>query len=230
MKNKKLTQQYDNFADNYSKHYKSGPVSNQFSRTTFYDHIGMVLKQGWNNKLLDLGCGDGEDMIFYEKLGAEVYGIDASKKMIEMAKSKLPTNKLEIGHFENTPYPNNFFNIIVSKYAIQTCTNIKPVFCEILRILKPEGLMIHLIKHPFRQFFEKKDDKADYFEQKVVESRLFGNAVIVQEPTHTMTDYLNNFLFLNFDVQAYNEYWEPAAEFIDGKKYPGFFILKAKKR
>ncbi len=89
---------------------------------------------------------------------------------------------------------------------------------------------MYLVVHPFRQFFEKKDKQADYFEQEIVDSHILGNSVTVKEPTHTMSEYLNNFLFKNFDVQSYDERWDPSAEFIDGKKYPGFLILKAKKR
>ena len=80
------------------------------------------------------------------------------------------------------------------------------------------------------QYFEKKEVNGNYFEQKIVDSHLFSDQVTVKEPTHTLTEYLNDFLFNNFDVQAYDEGWEPAAEFIDGKRYPGFFIIKAKKR
>ena len=89
---------------------------------------------------------------------------------------------------------------------------------------------MYLTVHPFRQYFEKKDSKADYFAQTIVDSNIFGNKVTFKEPTHTMNEYLNDFLFTHFDVQLYEEHWEPCAEQIDGRKYPGFFILKAKKR
>jgi hypothetical protein len=91
-------------------------------------------------------------------------------------------------------------------------------------------MMMYLVTHPLRQYLEKREGRADYFDQKIVDSHILGNTVTVREPTHTMTEYLNPFLFKNFDVQAYDEHWDPAAEVIDGKKYPSFFILKARKR
>ena len=86
----------------------------------------------------------------------------------------------------------------------------EPVFKEIHRVLKSGGMMMYLVTHPFRQFFEKKEEKADYFEQKIVDSHILGDTVTVKEPTHIMTEFLNDFLFKNFDVQSYDERWDPA--------------------
>lgn len=222
-----LAKQYNNFADNFSKYHDLGENSNRFNREVFYSHLDF-LKQGM--KLLDLGCGDGTDLVYYKKIGADIYGLDASEKLLEIARQKLPDGKLKASLFENMPFEDNFFDVVLSKYAIMTSADMKPVFKEIHRVLKSGGIMMYLVTHPFRQFFEKKEEKTDYFEQKIVDSHILGSTVTVKEPTHTMTEYLNDFLFKNFDIQSYDERWDKAAEFIDGKKYPGFFILKAKKR
>ena len=181
-------------------------------------------------KLLDLACGDGFDLEYCKELGSDIYGLDASEEMIKIAKERLPNIELKVGLFEDVPFEDNYFDTVLSKYAIMTSADMKQAFKEIHRVLKPGGMMMYLVAHSFRQFFEKKDEKADYFEQIVVDSNILNNTVTVKEPTHTMTEYLNDFLFKNFDVQAYDERWDPAAEAIGGKKYPGFFILKAKKR
>jgi ubiquinone/menaquinone biosynthesis C-methylase UbiE len=107
---------------------------------------------------------------------------------------------------------------------------LRPIFSEIHRVLKSGGVMMYLAVHPMRQFFEKKESNGNYFEQKIVNSRVFQNQITFKEPTHTLGEYLSNFLFENFDVKMFAEYWEPCAEQIDSKKYPGFFIVKAEKR
>lgn len=222
-----LAKQYNNVADDFSKNQDLGENSNRFNREVFYSHLDF-LNPGM--KLLDLACGDGTDLVYYKKLGADIYGLDASEQLLKIARQKLPDGKLKVGLFENIPFEDNYFDVVLSKYAIMTSVNMKTVFKEIHRVLKPGGMMMYLVTHPFRQFFEKKDEKADYFEQKIVDSHILANTVTVQEPTHTMGEFLSDFLFKNFDVQSYDERWDPAAEFIDGKKYPGFFIVKAKKR
>ena len=222
-----LAKQYNNFADDFSKNQDLGENSNRLNREVFYSHLDFI-KNGMI--LLDLACGDGTDLVYYKKLGADVYGLDASEELLKIAEKKLPEAKLKVGLFENIPFEDNYFDVVLSKYAIMTSANIEPVFKEVHRVLKPGGVLMYLVTHPFRQFFEKKDEKADYFEQKVVDSHILANAVTVQEPTHTMKEFLSDFLFKNFDVQSYDERWDPAAEQIVEKKYPGFFILKAKKR
>src|SRR5205823_1611778 len=155
-------------------------------------------------KLLDIGCGDGTDLAYYKEHGADVYGLDASKELIKMAQAKLPDGKLFAGYFENMPFQDSKFDAVLSKYAIMTSADMEPVFKEIHRVLKPGGTMMYLVTHPFRQYFEKREERADYFEQKIVDSHILGNTVTVREPTHTMTEYLNPYLFKNFDVEAYD--------------------------
>ncbi|MEK7650841.1 MAG: class I SAM-dependent methyltransferase [Patescibacteria group bacterium] len=222
-----LSKQYNNFAGDFSKNQDLGVKSNRLNREIFYGHLDFV-KPGM--RLLDLACGDGLDLVYYKNLGAETFGLDASEELVKIAKERNPEADIRVGLFESIPFADNFFDIVLSKYAIQTSTDMRPVFSEIHRVLKAGGVMMYLVVHPFRQFFEKKQNNADYFEQKIVDSNILNNSILVKEPTHVMTEFLNDFLFQNFDVQAYDERWDPAAEFIEGKKYPGFFILKAKKR
>ncbi len=218
-----LANQYDSFASDFSKNQDIPENGNRFNREVFYNHIDFI-KPGIN--LLDLACGDGTDLVYYKKHGADIYGIDASEELIKIARQKLPDSNLKVSLFESIPFEDNFFDAVLSKYAIMTSRDMNPIFKEIYRVLKPGGTMMYLVTHPFRQFFEKRDDKSDYFEQKIVDSNILGNTVRLKEPSHTMTEFLNDFLFKNFDVQTYDERWDPAAEIIDGKKYPGFFILK----
>lgn len=221
-----LARQYNEFAKKFSDIHDVGENSNRDNRKIFYDQLGFI-KHGM--KLLDLGCGDGLDLVYYKKLGAETYGVDASAQLLDIAKKRLPNENIQLGFFEKIPFQDNFFDVVLSKYAIMTSANMEPVFKEIHRVLKSGGILMYLVTHPFRQFFEKKDERADYFEQKVVDSHILNNTITVKEPSHTMNEYLNKQLFENFDIQFYQEYWDAAAEQIDGKRYPGFFILKAKK-
>src|SRR3989338_4381007 len=222
-----LSKQYNEFANKFSDVHDVGENSNRDNRKVFYELLDFV-KPGL--KLLDLACGDGLDLVYYKKSGAEIHGIDASEELIKIAKEKLPEEDLRVSLFEKTPFEDNTFDVVLSKYAIQTSVDMNSVFKEIYRILKPGGILMYLVTHPFRQYFEKKDTKGDYFEQKVVDSNILNNSITVKEPSHTLNEYLNSEFLRNFDVTFYQEYWDAAAEQIDEKKYPGYFILKAVKR
>ena len=84
-----IIKQYDEFAEAYMKtqckFYLKYPDK---SRRALYTQIDFPLK---DKRILDVGCGFGKDLIYFEKKGAIVYGIDASKKMIELAKKNNPS-------------------------------------------------------------------------------------------------------------------------------------------
>ncbi len=222
-----LEKQYNNIAKEFSAVHDIGENSNQENRLAFYRHT-RFLRPGL--RVLDLGCGDGLDLAYYKSLGADIFGIDASEELIKIARGRLPGDDIRVGVFENLPYTDQFFDVVLSKYALQTSPVLEPCFTEVNRVLKPGGTLVYLVTHPFRQFFEKKSCKTDYFEQSVVDSQILNNSMTVKEPSHTLNEYLNTWLFANFDVQGYEECWDAAAEQIGERKYPGYFILRAIKR
>lgn len=222
-----LSKQYNNFAEEFVKNAAEGVINNHFSRDLFYSYIDFI-KPG--TKLIDLACGDGFDLAHYQELGAKIYGLDASDEMVKLAKDRLPEADVRQGLFESIPFEDNYFDAVLSKYAIMTSADMKPIFSEMHRVLKPGGIMMYLVTHPFRQYFEKRDEKGDYFKQEVVNSHILDMTITVKEPSHTMTEYFNDSLFKNFEVLAYDEQWDPAAEAINDRKYPGFLIIKARKK
>jgi ubiquinone/menaquinone biosynthesis C-methylase UbiE len=218
-----IEKQYNDFAQNFSeKHF----YANRISRDVFYKQINFSID---GKKLLDLGCGDGDDLCYYKKLGAKVFGIDASAELIKIAKNKLPKDYFEIGTFSSINFKNNYFDIVFSKYAIQTAKKINPIFKEVNRVLKSRGIFQILVVHPIRQFIEKKHKNKNYFKQEIVNSILFDGTITVQEPTHTMDEYLNSLIGNGFQLIGYGERYDTAAEKIDGDIYPGFMIIKMRK-
>lgn len=227
MKDKKLKKQYDKFSNKFAEICYA---LNKVSRTAFYKTLGKNLK---GKKLLDLACGDGRDMQYYAKLGAQVTGLDTSFDFIAMAKKNNPifADRIFVADFENTKLPKNSFDIIASKYAVQTSKNLTKVFKEAHRILKPGGMFLILVTHPLRQFMERKTKKRNYFKQKVVNSVLFYGSITVKEPTHMFTEYISSDILEDFSLEHFSEGYDPAStEKVDNSIYPGFMILKYKKR
>ncbi|MCB9809160.1 class I SAM-dependent methyltransferase [Candidatus Nomurabacteria bacterium] len=225
MKNIDLRTQYDNgITQDFSIHQRD---KNQINRELMYTLIGNDLK---NKKILDLGCGDGIDTEYYQTQGAHAIGIDASTGLIDIAQAHYPEIEFTVGFAEELPYEDNSFDMVLSKYAIQTSADMQPIFDEVNRVLKPGGMFIYLVTHPLRQFMERRDLTQDYFSQSTVVCKILDNTVTLEEPTHTMNEYFNTNFFLNFSMVDFIEAWDPAAEQIGGGKYPGFFIVKAQKK
>jgi SAM-dependent methyltransferase len=70
-------------------------------------------------RILELGCGQGRDSLFFASKGLEVYAIDSSKVAIENLKSKLKKLYLHIDlknidAVESLPFANNYFDAVYS--------------------------------------------------------------------------------------------------------------------
>src|SRR5574339_1024339 len=66
-------------------------------------------------KVLELGCGQGRDSLFFASKGLQVYAIDSSKVAIEALTVKtrelnLNINLKNINAIEGLPFPNDYFD------------------------------------------------------------------------------------------------------------------------
>ncbi|MBS0620203.1 MAG: class I SAM-dependent methyltransferase [Verrucomicrobia bacterium] len=216
-----MIEQYNPIAETYSDIFLQ---YNLESIEAYYRHLGTNLS---GKKVLDIGCGDGYDLWKMGQLGAILSGIDASDEMVKLASIRNPEAQIKVGHFDAIPFADNSFDIIVSKWALQTADLIDPIYKEIIRVLKPGGMFICLTSHPIRQFIEKKKYGKDYFKKELVESTFFDGAVTVIEPSHTLNEYLSPLFFERFTLQAFEEGFDSGAEKVNGDIYPSYFLIKA---
>ncbi len=220
-----LSTQYNDFA----KEFISGiDRSDNISRNEFYKKIPQHLN---NLKVLDLGCGDGSDITEYEARGAETFGYDASEELIRLARKKLATTDLQIGDMRKTPYKNNEFDAVFSKYAIGTVDEISDIYVEVSRVLKSGGLFIFLTTHPMRLFLENRNNTKNYFHQENVPLECFGGTCVITEPSHTFNEFFNESFFKNFQLLDFSEHYDPQSASFQGRDiYPDFFIVVAQKK
>lgn len=108
----------------------------------------VLLKKNNSKKILDLGSGSGRHVIYLAKQGFDAFGIDIAKEGIRITKSWLKKENLKadlkIGNiYEKLPYPNNFFDAILTTGVIchNNIVGIRRVIKEMERILKPNGLI-----------------------------------------------------------------------------------------
>lgn len=110
--------------------------------------IVKLFKKKGIKKVLDLGCGSGRHTVYLSKRGFEVYGIDIAQKGIKITKDWLKKERLrtslKVGNmYKKLPYPNNFFDALISTQALHhnRIGSIRKLIQEIERVLKPEGLI-----------------------------------------------------------------------------------------
>ena len=87
-------------------------------------------------KILDIGCGGGLLSEPMRRLGAEVTGIDASKKNIEVAKIHAKKNKLKIKYLCTSPEKlkiKNKFDVILNMEIVEHVEDVK-FFLKVLKM------------------------------------------------------------------------------------------------
>ena len=219
-----IEQQYDRISEKFVDGTK---IHNEQSREAYYSVLDFDLE---GKRLLDIGCGDGYDIKRFNERGAITYGIDSSVELVKLAQENNPSSDITQGYMESLPYQDSNFDIVVSKYVLQTSRDLPKTLKEMDRVLKPNGILTYLAVHPIRQFLEKKKHPKDYFLQEVVKSTFFGGMVTASEPTHTLEEYLNSDFLSKYRITHFQEHPDfPSSERIGGDNYPCFFVLSAKK-
>ncbi len=117
--------------------------------------------------ILDIATGTGDLAIkFAEKTEAsKIIGLDLSEGMLSVARKKVIDTTLESkinfikGDSEALPFDENSFNAITVSFGIRNFDNLEKGLSEILRVLKPNGLLIILetsvpTKFPYKQGYQ----------------------------------------------------------------------------
>jgi SAM-dependent methyltransferase len=112
----------------------------------YHNNLQAELK---GKKVLELGCGNCQNVAIMSALGAEVYGNDIAdvsgaiiSKLNEGYAFEKPIKFIE-GDFLKAEIPNDFFDIVIGKAFVHHLTNEQEIqFTEkIARILKKDGMV-----------------------------------------------------------------------------------------
>ena len=95
-------------------------------------------------KVLDIGCGGGLLSEPMKRLGAEVVGIDASEKNIQVAKLHAKKNGLNIKYHCASPenfVTNTKFDVILNMEIVEHVEDVDFFLKSCAKLLKKEGIM-----------------------------------------------------------------------------------------
>lgn len=93
-------------------------------------------------KFLEAGCGRGDFLRNFKKLGLDVAGIDISSSSVEFCEGI----SIKVCDVENQmiPYPDETFDVVYSKSLIEHFYYPERYMKEAYRVLKPGGMMLTL--------------------------------------------------------------------------------------
>lgn len=108
-----------------------------------------------DNKILDVGCGTGGNMLLLKEFGA-VTGLDLFDEALKLAKDK-NFAQLVKGDATKMPLPNDYFDIVSVLDTLEHVEDDKSVFKETFRVLKPGGIL--LVTVPVYQWLWSRHDE-----------------------------------------------------------------------
>ncbi len=119
-----------------------------------------------SEKLLDLGCGSGRN--FIQKKDLEIYGVDFSGKMLELAEKYAEKEDIDVKLFKayswNLPFKDNFFDnalFIATLHCIPDKEKREKSLKELKRVLKKKGKALITV-------WDKKHKKFDNADKEVL--------------------------------------------------------------
>lgn len=102
-----------------------------------------------DSKVLDIGCGAGFDLLVARNIVGDkghVCGIDLTEEMVEKAQvfvASFEADNISVQHVstDKIPYPDESFDHVISNGVINLSPSKLELFKEILRVLKPKGIL-----------------------------------------------------------------------------------------
>jgi len=144
------------------------PWFNEISRKryeVYYEYLATdaEFRHHPGEKVLEVGCGLGTDLVEYAKHGALVSGVDLGQEQVDLPRLNLqlhhlPCDSMLPADAENLPFADGSFDLVYSFGVLHHTPNTDKAIAEVRRVLKPDGQAIIMLyargwKHYLKRCF-----------------------------------------------------------------------------
>lgn len=114
--------------------------------------LDQILKERFSTemKILDAGCGEGRNAVYFLNSGFQIFGVDQEELAIQylryVAKSLNPdydTHRFQVGRMEEIPFHTEAFDAVICSAVLhfaESEDHFWKMFYELDRVLKPDGI------------------------------------------------------------------------------------------
>ncbi|HDR3523474.1 class I SAM-dependent methyltransferase (plasmid) [Bacillus cereus] len=185
MDNKSLDKKYKKTLLNvYNQDYLKGYGKKQSEwKKSQSEYFGGFLKTYNKTSILDLGCGRGNESLFFQEQGYDVTSIDLSEEAVNICISRgLKAIQMD---FYSLSFPDSSFDAIFAQSSIVHVpkNNLDIVLNEVYRCLKQDGLFfLGLYKGYFEgELFRNKDRYFSMYQMDEIQTHLESKFIILDE-------------------------------------------------
>ncbi|MCL5985052.1 MAG: class I SAM-dependent methyltransferase [Actinobacteria bacterium] len=127
-----------------SEEYPSKPISDSIPRFLIkYSSYGSIVNQiPPNSKVLDVGCGDGRISALFKRKDCDVWGVDVSRRAVELAsKNGIKVKQWDLNQVP-LPFEEASFNVLTLIDVLEHVIDPLALLKEAHRLLAPGGRLI----------------------------------------------------------------------------------------
>jgi len=197
--------------DDWSSSYDRDP-----NRTRDLDAevVRRVLAGRRLGRVVEAGCGTGKNTGFFATIAEDVQALDASAGMLAQARAKLGAANVAFVPADlrrQWPVATGSADLVAFDLVLEHVEDLRPLFAEAARVLRPGGELFLCELHPFRQY----EGKHAHFQR--------GDVVIaVPCFTHHVSDFTAAAAGACLRLVDLQEWWHAA----DNGKAPRLLSLR----
>ena len=155
--------------------------------------------------VLELGCGTGKNSEWLAAQARELVALDFSPGMLDVARRRVRAAHVRfVEHDITRPWPvaPATMDLVVGNLVLEHVRDLRPVYTEAARVLRPGGQLFVCELHPYRQL---RGGQAHFEDTETAE------IVPVTAFQHSVSEYVNGAIDAGFTVRALGEHLEENA-------------------
>ena len=182
---------FDTNVGNYEDLYSKDEAFLRFPADWVIRFHNMYMKDNIpSGKILDYGCGSGNNSVFFLKNNYQVWGVDVAKNSPSLVKRNFEFHNINMENLKNfsvippdntkLPFEDGFFDFIISNqvlYYLPSEEQIKAVVKELYRCLKPGGAVFFTMLGPKSYYIKEKT-------KQIHEGKI--HEVVIDDPNHRL--------------------------------------------
>lgn len=155
--------------------------------------------------VLELGCGTGKNTDWLSRNAQTMIAMDFSEGMLAVARERVRDRAVNfVQHDVRTAWPvgDASVDLLVGNLVLEHVEDLRTVYAEAARVLRPGGQLYFCELHPFRQL---RGGQAHFTEQTS------GEQVVVTAFVHTIGEYFNSGIDCGLSLLRVGEWLEASA-------------------
>jgi len=124
------------------------PISQQGERRRAEITASLLRPKG-NERILDIGCGEGYQMSYIVEQGTQVIGLDLSVERLKQAKNRVRNADLVCASSERLPFKSQIFDKVMCLELLEHLNEPRKTILETESVLKERGTLV--VSVPYKQ-------------------------------------------------------------------------------